>query len=199
MRAHFHVGVHLLLQLPDLRNVLPHGLLQVQDTAALLLRVAGDFQLEAHPLFLLAVLLDRGTGKVRVALGAARDMVTKSLVSTLRLGSTCSSRLLTMSRIMAYCAGLVEISRSWWISVNVSTAPAWTCKGQVGPQRGQKWDACGGAARDGEGWGVKPRCLHWLQQPQHVQHYLVHGHGAGEPSYMHPSDLSGARTDRPWT
>lgn len=153
MRAHFHVGVHLLLQLPDLRDVLPHGLLQVQDTAALLLRVAGDFQLEAHPLFLLAVLLDTGTGKVRVALGAARDMVTKSLVSTLRLGSTCSSRLLTMSRIMAYCAGLVEISRSWWISVNVSTAPAWTCKGQVRPQRSQKWDACGGQPemeRDGE-------------------------------------------------
>lgn len=27
--AHLHVGVHLLLQLPDLGNVLPHGLLQV--------------------------------------------------------------------------------------------------------------------------------------------------------------------------
>lgn len=37
--------------------MLPHGLLQVEDAAALLLGVAGDFQLETHPLLLLTVLL----------------------------------------------------------------------------------------------------------------------------------------------
>lgn len=120
-------------------------------------------------------------------------------MGTLRLGSTCSSRLLTMSRIMAYCAGLVEISRSWWISVNVSTAPAGTHKGQVGPQHGQKWEACGGQPRDREGWGNEPRWLRWLQQAQHVQHHLVHCHVAGDTSCMHPSDLSRAKTDHPWT
>lgn len=61
-RAHLHDRVHLPLQQPDLGHVLPDGLLQVEDAAALLLGVAGDLQLETDPLLLLAVLL-RGARK----------------------------------------------------------------------------------------------------------------------------------------
>lgn len=61
---------------------------------------------------------------------------------TLRFGSTCSKRLLTMSRIMAYCAGLVEISRSWWMSVKVSTAPG---RREGGRRRSRDTGTHGGA------------------------------------------------------
>lgn len=57
MDTHPDVAVDLLLQVADLGHVLADGLLQVQDAAALLLRVAGDLQLEAHALLLLTVLL----------------------------------------------------------------------------------------------------------------------------------------------
>lgn len=59
--AHPDVAVDLLLQVADLGHVLADSLLQVQDAAALLLRVAGDLQLETHALLLLTVLLRHST------------------------------------------------------------------------------------------------------------------------------------------
>lgn len=55
--THSDVGVNLLLQTPDLGEVLPDCFLEVQDAATLLLGVARNLQLEAHTLLLLAVLL----------------------------------------------------------------------------------------------------------------------------------------------
>lgn len=55
--THPDVGVNLLLKASDLGEVLPDGLLKVQDAAALLLGVTGNFQLETHTLLLLTVLL----------------------------------------------------------------------------------------------------------------------------------------------
>lgn len=52
-----HVGVNLFLQAPDLSQMLPYSLLEVQNTAALLLRVTGDLQLETHTLLSLTVFL----------------------------------------------------------------------------------------------------------------------------------------------
>lgn len=40
--VHPYIRVNLLLQSADLCHVLPDGLLQMQDAAPLLLRVAGD-------------------------------------------------------------------------------------------------------------------------------------------------------------
>lgn len=54
---HPDVGVDLFLQASDQSEVLPDGLLEVQDAAALLLRVTGDLQLKAHTLLLLTVFL----------------------------------------------------------------------------------------------------------------------------------------------
>lgn len=56
--AHPDIGVNLLLQVSNLSKVLPDSLLQMQDAAALLLRVARNFQLEADTLLLLTVLLN---------------------------------------------------------------------------------------------------------------------------------------------
>lgn len=120
--AHPVVGVDLFLQASDLGEVLPHRLLQMQDAAALLLRVTGNLQLETHALLFLAVLLiearteDRTFKKKKILenrLLNGDSPVQPKLLATLRLGSTCNKRLLTMSRIMAYWTGLVEISRSW--------------------------------------------------------------------------------------
>lgn len=58
MALHPDVGVDLFLQASDQGHVLPDGLLEVQDAAALLLGVTGDLQLETHTLLLLTVLLD---------------------------------------------------------------------------------------------------------------------------------------------
>lgn len=55
--THPDVGVNLLLQTSNLGEVLSDGLLEVQDAAALLLRVTGNFQLETHTLLFLTVLL----------------------------------------------------------------------------------------------------------------------------------------------
>lgn len=52
-----NVGVNLLFQTSNLGKVLPDSLLKVQNAAALLLRVAGNFQLETHALLFLTVLL----------------------------------------------------------------------------------------------------------------------------------------------
>lgn len=57
--THSDVGVNLLFQASNLSKVLPDSLLKVQNAAALLLRVAGNFQLEAHALFFLTVLLQQ--------------------------------------------------------------------------------------------------------------------------------------------
>lgn len=54
---YLHDRIHLLFQLPYLGHVLPHGLLQMQYAAALLLRIARDLKLEPDPLLLLTVLL----------------------------------------------------------------------------------------------------------------------------------------------
>lgn len=55
--THPDVGVNLFLEASDQGQVLPDGLLQVQDAAALLLRVTRNFQLETHTLLFLTVLL----------------------------------------------------------------------------------------------------------------------------------------------
>lgn len=122
-----HVGVDLFLQAPDLSQMLTYCFLKVQDTATLFLRIAGDLQLETHTLLPLTVLLYKAKN---VANQQKRQNFIPKLVSrqlqpvpTLRRGSTWSSRLLTMSRIMEYCTGLVEISKSLWMRVKVSTAP----------------------------------------------------------------------------
>lgn len=60
MVTHPDVGVNLLLKAPYLGEVLPDCFLEVQDAAALLLRVAGDLQLETYALLLFAVLLQKG-------------------------------------------------------------------------------------------------------------------------------------------
>lgn len=54
-----HVRVNLFLQAADLSQMLPYGLLEVQDTATLLLRVTGDLQLETHTLLSLTVFLQQ--------------------------------------------------------------------------------------------------------------------------------------------
>lgn len=64
--AHLNNGVNLLLQESDLNEVLPDCLLQVQDAAALLLRVTGDFQLKTHTLLFLTVFLRTGQKKPRI-------------------------------------------------------------------------------------------------------------------------------------
>ncbi|TNN66053.1 hypothetical protein EYF80_023681 [Liparis tanakae] len=122
--THPDVGVNLLLETSDQGEVLPDGLLEVQDAAALLLGVTGDLQLETHALLLLTVFLrvqkihethteSGGNTTKDSELFTHRDLA--MLQPTLRLGSTCNSRLLTMSRIIAYWTGFVEISRSWWM------------------------------------------------------------------------------------
>lgn len=55
--THSDVGVNLLFQPSNLGKVLPNSLLKVQNAAALLLRVTGNFQLETYTLFFLTVLL----------------------------------------------------------------------------------------------------------------------------------------------
>lgn len=57
--SHLDVGVNLFLKASYLSQVLPDGLLEMQDTAALLLWVTRNFQLEAHSLLFLTVLLGR--------------------------------------------------------------------------------------------------------------------------------------------
>lgn len=61
--SHLHDRVHLLFQVTDLGHMLADSLLKVQDATALLLRVAGDLQLEADTLLFLAVLLGGGCKK----------------------------------------------------------------------------------------------------------------------------------------
>lgn len=126
-----HVGVNLFLQAPDLSQMLTYCFLKVQDTATLFLRVAGDLQLETHTLLPLAVLLNKEKDQ-RKTQELIPKLVSRQLqtVRTLRRGSTWSSRLLTMSRIMEYCTGLVEISKSLWMRVKVSTAPDMTGRKQ---------------------------------------------------------------------
>lgn len=55
--THSDVGVNLLLKASDLGEMLSDCFLEVQDAAALLLRVARNLQLETHTLLLLTVLL----------------------------------------------------------------------------------------------------------------------------------------------
>lgn len=55
--THPDVGVNLFFQASNLGEVLPDGLLEVQDAAALLLWVTRNFQLETHTLLFLTVLL----------------------------------------------------------------------------------------------------------------------------------------------
>lgn len=55
--THPDVGVNLFLKASNLSEVLPDCLLEVQDAAALLLRVTGNFQLETNTLLFLTVLL----------------------------------------------------------------------------------------------------------------------------------------------
>lgn len=55
--SHPYVGVDLFLKASDLSEMLPYGLLEVQDAAALLFGVAGNLELETYTLLFLAVLL----------------------------------------------------------------------------------------------------------------------------------------------
>lgn len=97
--------------------MLPHCLLEVQDAAPLLFRVTGNLQLETHTLLLLTVFLRvQEIGKKhkhkRTHNESGGNIAKDSFLRcyrlgllvqhTLRLGSTCSNRLLTMSRIIAY-------------------------------------------------------------------------------------------------
>lgn len=66
--THSNVGVNLLFQTPNLGKVLPDSLLKVQNAAALLFRVAGNFQLETHTLFFLTVLLHFNKVKKKMSL-----------------------------------------------------------------------------------------------------------------------------------
>lgn len=63
--THPDVGVNLFLKTSNLGEVLSDGLLEVQDAAALLLRVTGNFQLETHTLLFLTVLLNVNRIKMR--------------------------------------------------------------------------------------------------------------------------------------
>lgn len=109
--THPDVGVNLLLETSNQGKVLPDGLLEVQDAAALLLGVTGDVQLETHALLLLTVFLHvQKIYKTHTESGGNTTKDSKQFIHwdlamlqpTLRLGSTCNSRLLTMSRIIAY-------------------------------------------------------------------------------------------------
>lgn len=55
--THPDVGVNLFLEASDQGQVLPDSLLEVQNAAALLLRVTRYFQLKSHTLLFLTVLL----------------------------------------------------------------------------------------------------------------------------------------------
>lgn len=64
--THPDVGVNLFLKASNLSEVLPDCLLEVQDAAALLLRVTRNFQLETHTLLFLTVLLH--VNKIKIIL-----------------------------------------------------------------------------------------------------------------------------------
>lgn len=55
--THPDVGINLFLKASNQGKVLPDRLLEVQDAAALFLGVTGNFQLEAHTLLFLTMLL----------------------------------------------------------------------------------------------------------------------------------------------
>lgn len=60
--THPDVGVNLFFKASNLSKVLPDCLLEMQDAAALLLRVTRNLQLETHTLLFLTVLLDTPHG-----------------------------------------------------------------------------------------------------------------------------------------